>query len=156
MRIRLSLFPNTPKEKLLIQNQTYDYVKSLKESVFCAHAAGVAGWSYRLQEIIYAGCIPVIFTDYTHYPHYELINYKKFAVLLRADDIGNLENILLSYSREEIAKKQLVSLRIRDAFYYEVGPDGSNNVTENALKEGIGAAFFTFLALRLRLDTRFD
>jgi len=149
MRITPSLFSRTPPEKILIQNKSYDYWKSLNESAFCIHSPGVAGWSYRLQEIVFLGCIPVLQTDYTHYPHHGVLDYSKFSISIRADDIGNLEKILLSVTMEERREKQLWLLKARDAFIYEI------ENPRRALQWHSGAAFFSMLSLHRKLATRF-
>jgi hypothetical protein len=39
------------------------YVNELSRSVFCLAPAGVALWSFRFTEAIFAGCIPVLYDD---------------------------------------------------------------------------------------------
>jgi hypothetical protein len=38
-------------------------VNELLRSTFCLAPAGVALWSFRFTEAIFAGCIPVLFDD---------------------------------------------------------------------------------------------
>ena len=44
----------------LTQLAGLDYARVLNDSVFCPHLFGAAGWSSRLSEAIFAGCIPVL------------------------------------------------------------------------------------------------
>ena len=66
-------------------------------------------------------------------------------------DIGRMEDILLSYSIEELQKMQAHLLRVREAFMY--APDGSVNEIHEF--DGLNPAAFLFAGLQERRSTIF-
>lgn len=65
-----------------------------------------------------SGCIPVIIGDETHHIFWDILDWSKFAVFINEWDVQNLEQILLSYTWEELEQKQANLMLIRDAFIY--------------------------------------
>lgn len=50
------------------------YLIHLAHSRFCIAPRGTSGWTTRLFDIIYMGCVPVIISDYSLYPFQVLYN----------------------------------------------------------------------------------
>jgi len=83
----------------------------------------VVGWSFRLSEVIYGGCIPVIIVDDTIPPFGTILDYRLFAIHIPESKFTQIEEILLSYSMDELKFLQANLLAIRNAFVY--GLDGT-------------------------------
>lgn len=155
-RIRLishQLYPNTPRDRLLFRHskgfKKLSFMTILNETVFCPHAPGVAGWSPRLSESIYSGCIPVLIAGYTAYPYQELLDYDKFTVTVRADELDRLEEVLQSIPLEVVRRKQLWALRVRDFFLYD------QNQAQMHLRQQRSPIFMSLLSLKIRMSTAF-
>jgi len=76
------------------------------------------GWSFRVQDAIYAGCIPVFFADGTHYPFADVLDWSKFSVRLSATDLDHVEDILRDIPIEKVEELQANLVAIREAFLY--------------------------------------
>ena len=58
----------------------HEYLCMMAQSVFCLVPRGQAAWSPRLDEAVYAGCIPVIIADGYDPPFSAILNYSLFSV----------------------------------------------------------------------------
>ena len=54
----------------------------------------IPGWSPRVNDAIYAGCIPVLTAEGTHYPYSTTLDWTKFSVRLLPTDLDRIEEIL--------------------------------------------------------------
>ena len=107
------------------------------------------GWSFRVQDAIYAGCIPVFFADGTHYPFADVLDWSKFSVRLSATDLDHVEDILRDIPIEKVEELQANLVAIRQAFLYS--PDES--VEDELTRQG--PLFFALHSARIRLVTRY-
>ncbi len=100
------------------------YYEEMKNSAFCLHPPGWASWSPRLFQILFAGCIPVIFGTHTVLPFEEEIDYSKIAVILPSIDKESLEkylpNVLLTMSPSVVESKRQEIERIRHLFVWPI------------------------------------
>ena len=129
-----------------------EYARFLNDSVFCLHIFGAAGWSARLSETIFAGCIPVLTSDVTHPPFSDVLNWAKFSYFVDWRDLEQLEEVLLSIAPQEIEEKQESLLLVRDAFMYDPSPAAHK---EEISGERKGPVFLTLLTLKMRTHTFF-
>ena len=93
-------------------------MQTLNNKKFCLHLRGTTGWATRLPDFIYAGCISVIIVDATMHPFEDFLDWRKFSIRIPEDQFGQIEEILLSYSSEQLEQMQQYVLRVRDAFTY--------------------------------------
>lgn len=107
------------------------------------------GWSFRVQDSIYAGCIPVFLADGTHYPYADVLDWSKFSVRLSPTDLDHVEDILAEIPLEKVEELQANLVAIREAFLYS---------TDDAPEEELnrkGPLFFALQSARIRLATRY-
>mmetsp|Transcript_12213 Transcript_12213/g.37250 ORF Transcript_12213/g.37250 Transcript_12213/m.37250 type:complete len:536 (+) Transcript_12213:196-1803(+) len=118
------------------------YVKQLNDTVFCLAPPGVVGWTGRLWDQIYAGCIPVIIAENTLFPFEDRFDYSKFALRFGFDDLGHIERRLLEITPQERDRLQAEGLRYREHFAWPrvddlILPDRlrSPNAIDNLMNE---------------------
>ncbi|KAK9123480.1 hypothetical protein Sjap_013082 [Stephania japonica] len=70
-----------------------DYYEELARSIFCGVLPG-DGWSGRMEDSIFHGCIPVVIQDGIFLPYENVLDYNSFAVRVHEDEIPNLMQIL--------------------------------------------------------------
>ncbi|KAJ7623651.1 hypothetical protein FB45DRAFT_1089419 [Roridomyces roridus] len=125
-----------------------DYVAILNDTVFCAVPAGVAGWAPRIEDAIYAGCIPVMFDDSSHLPFWDMLDWAKFSVRIYTNQVQYLEEILMAYSLQEIQQMQANLVHVRDILTYPLDGNHADMIT---MKSPLS---FAVLSTRLRLATK--
>lgn len=152
-----ALYPRTsrhdPSALFLGSRTLVDYLSGLdilNDSVFCPHVPGTAGWSFRLVDVIYSGCIPVLVTGFTHYPYQDLLDYEAFSVVVPMKQLNVLEDVLLAVSPAERTRKQRLLMEVRDFLVYRPG-----RTLEDFLRKK-GPVFLGLLNLKLRMVTSFD
>ncbi|KAL8031139.1 hypothetical protein ABFX02_13G006000 [Erythranthe guttata] len=82
------------------------YEKMLKTSKFCLCPSGYEVASPRVVEAIYAECVPVLISDSYVPPFSDVLNWKKFSVVVAVEDIPNIKNILMGISEGRYLKMQ--------------------------------------------------
>lgn len=82
------------------------YESMLKNSRFCLCPSGYEVASPRIVEAIYAECVPVLISDSYVPPFNDVLNWKKFAVMVKVEDIPNMERILMGISEAKYLKMQ--------------------------------------------------
>ncbi|KAF8307239.1 hypothetical protein DL93DRAFT_2177708 [Clavulina sp. PMI_390] len=109
----------------------YDYMGILNNTIFCPQPAGTTGWSTRLVDSIFAGCIPVLIGHATHPPFFDMLDWSKFSVRVETWELAQLEDILLSrYFIDDIERLQMNLMLVRDAFVYPL-----DDMTEEAAQK---------------------
>lgn len=81
-----------------------EYCRILSKSIFSFCPRGYSFNSFRIQESLQYGAIPVIVSD-VFYPAHGL-DFNDFAVMIKPGDVYKVDKILNSISPEEIEKKQ--------------------------------------------------
>jgi xylogalacturonan beta-1,3-xylosyltransferase len=148
-----TLFPRLQnKVHLKAVRNGMEYARFLNDSIFCLHIFGAAGWSARLSETIYAGCIPVLTSDVTHPPFSDVLNWAKFSYFVDWRDLEQLEEVLMSIAPQEIKEKQESLLLVREAFMYDPSPAAYRQEFSGSRK---GPVFLTLLTLKMRMLTFF-
>lgn len=77
------------------------FVCEMTKSVFCLSPRGLAAWSPRLEEALYAGCIPVIIADYYEPPFSHILNYQEFTIRISSDVWNSTKDVLQRVSMAE-------------------------------------------------------
>jgi len=99
-------------------NQNLKYIDVLGDSIFCPVPEGVAGWSSRLVDAIYAGCVPDFIGQSAQRPFHDRLDWFLFSVTLEREDLQRVESDLLGYTMEQVERMQRDLMLIRDAFMY--------------------------------------
>ena len=139
-------------------------MRDLSQARFCPQPAGIAGmftakslfwanpfsgWSFRVQDAIYAGCIPVFMSDGTHYPFADILDYSKFSVRVSPTEFDHLEHILRDIPLEKVESMQAHLISAREAFIYS-----SDERPEEEL-ERKGPLWYALQSARVRLSTEY-
>ncbi|CAI9100042.1 OLC1v1036962C3 [Oldenlandia corymbosa var. corymbosa] len=97
--------------------RTDHYHQELASSIFCGVMPG-DGWSGRMEDSIYQGCIPVVIQDGIYLPYENVLNYESFAVRIKEDEIPNLMKVLRGFTEEEIEFKLKNVRKLWQRFIY--------------------------------------
>ncbi|KAK8941774.1 putative glycosyltransferase [Platanthera guangdongensis] len=76
------------------------YQKQFYKSKFCICPGGSQVNSARIADSIHYGCVPVILSDYYDLPFQDILDWRKFALVLKEKDVYQLKSILMSISEE--------------------------------------------------------
>ncbi|XP_052239253.1 exostosin-2-like isoform X2 [Dreissena polymorpha] len=92
------------------EGRKFQYPHLLQEATFCLVLRGSRLGQTALYDAMKAGCIPVVIADSYVMPFSEVLDWKRAAVILREDDLGNLLTVLQSFSTARIhAMRQQVT-----------------------------------------------
>lgn len=80
----------------------YDYPDILQDSTFCLVVRGARMGQPALYDVMSAGCIPVIVADGYILPFSEVLDWKRIAVVVREEELGDLIHILETFTQERI------------------------------------------------------
>lgn len=95
-----------------------DYCKVMAESIFTLCPRGYGPTSFRIQEAMQFGSIPVYISDKFVIPHN--IPFNAYGIQVKENEIGELDNILRSKSQVEIKQlQQAVKKMYSECFTYE-------------------------------------
>jgi hypothetical protein len=89
-----------------------EFTELLMNTQFGLVIRGDAHYSYRFMEVMSAGAIPVIFSDYWVLPFFEVIDYRKFAVLIKESDYKDTVKILRAIPAEKVCEMRKEALRV--------------------------------------------
>ncbi|KAJ6377890.1 hypothetical protein OIU78_028170 [Salix suchowensis] len=71
---------------------------------------------------IHYGCVPVIMSDYFDLPFNDILDWKKFSVILKESDVHGLKRILLNIPDQEYQVLQTNAVMVRDHFQWNLPP----------------------------------
>ncbi|KZT58452.1 glycosyltransferase family 47 protein [Calocera cornea HHB12733] len=125
------------------------YLRMLNDTIFCPTPEGVAGWSPRLSEVIYAGCIPVFIGKASQYPFWDMLDWGKISVTIERQDIQRMEEILMAFSMDEVERMQATLMLVRDAFLYPLDGKHEEQLTKR------GPFFYAMHSSKLRMLTKY-
>jgi hypothetical protein len=95
----------------------------MADSIFCLVLRGAAAWSPRLDEAIFAGCIPVMIVDQYDPPYSRILNYSEFTVMLDEEPvtstIGSIKEKLTKISPAHRSHLRTNLNRVRAVFRYD-------------------------------------
>eukprot|EP00179_Madagascaria_erythrocladioides_P011468 CAMPEP_0198366936 /NCGR_PEP_ID=MMETSP1450-20131203/154931_1 /TAXON_ID=753684 ORGANISM="Madagascaria erythrocladiodes, Strain CCMP3234" /NCGR_SAMPLE_ID=MMETSP1450 /ASSEMBLY_ACC=CAM_ASM_001115 /LENGTH=540 /DNA_ID=CAMNT_0044074405 /DNA_START=95 /DNA_END=1717 /DNA_ORIENTATION=+ len=115
------------------------YAEMLASSQFCLIPPGVVGWSPRLSDSVFAGCIPVIIAHDTVLPFERQMDYSKFTIQLDSREVMKdpsiVETTLRGMTDEDKAELQREGLAMRNAFVYTDDFESSDSPYAYILRE---------------------
>eukprot|EP00188_Purpureofilum_apyrenoidigerum_P001842 Plantae.Rhodophyta-Purpureofilum_apyrenoidigerum.ctg20619.p1 GENE.Plantae.Rhodophyta-Purpureofilum_apyrenoidigerum.ctg20619~~Plantae.Rhodophyta-Purpureofilum_apyrenoidigerum.ctg20619.p1 ORF type:complete len:534 (+),score=83.06 Plantae.Rhodophyta-Purpureofilum_apyrenoidigerum.ctg20619:89-1690(+) len=94
------------------------YIEALNNTMFCLSPPGVVGWTGRLWDQLYAGCIPVIIAEKTLYPFEDRFDYNRFSLRFGFDDLERIEDKLLRITPQERDRLQAEGMKVREQFVW--------------------------------------
>ncbi|WVQ79577.1 hypothetical protein IAT38_001677 [Cryptococcus sp. DSM 104549] len=128
---------------------SWDYMNDLGDAMFCPQPRGIAGWSPRTNDAIYAGCIPVLIAEGSHYPFSTFLDWSKFSVRIAPTELDRIEEILSAIPLAKVEEMQANLVSVREAFLYS-----TDEKPEEEL-ERRGPMFFALHEAGMRLRTRY-
>lgn len=118
------------------KHELLDYVNILKHSTFTLCPRGFGPTSFRIQEALQYGSIPVYISDEFVIPHN--LPFEDYGMLIEAKHAGHVHEILTAIPPEEIAKKQSILGDVyRKYFTYEGCREMIRLFLKEPAKEGI-------------------
>eukprot|EP00276_Gloeochaete_wittrockiana_P003262 CAMPEP_0184643804 /NCGR_PEP_ID=MMETSP0308-20130426/629_1 /TAXON_ID=38269 /ORGANISM="Gloeochaete witrockiana, Strain SAG 46.84" /LENGTH=1088 /DNA_ID=CAMNT_0027071993 /DNA_START=157 /DNA_END=3423 /DNA_ORIENTATION=- len=149
-RIMCPSFASSFESSIIVKSIAKDkYINGINDAVFCLAPRGTTGFADRLQDIIWAGCIPVMLSDGTAFPYADLLDWQLFSVRVDERDFARVPEILKSVPKHRLQQMQANVLAVREAFLYAA--DGKA-LTE---LQRTGPVDMTMRSLALRLLTVF-
>ncbi|KAG5574525.1 hypothetical protein H5410_054659 [Solanum commersonii] len=98
------------------------YQKRFYRTKFCICPGGSQVNSARITDSIHYGCVPVILSDYYDLPFNDIIDWCKFAVVLREKDVYDLKQILKNITQEEFATLHNNLVKVQKHFQWNSPP----------------------------------
>ncbi|XP_031126304.1 probable glycosyltransferase At5g03795 isoform X2 [Ipomoea triloba] len=92
------------------------YYGMMRKSKYCICPSGYEVASPRMVEALYMGCVPVLIKEGYVIPFSDVLNWKKFAVIIPARDIPDLKKILTGISQRQYLRLQSRGLKMRRHF----------------------------------------
>lgn len=104
-KMQSALFNN--KDYVILPSNGFENFKIIMErSIFSLCPRGYGKTSFRINESLNLGSIPVYIYDDPWIPFNDLINFKEYGVLINENEIDSIDQILKSYSEDDIKKLQ--------------------------------------------------
>jgi glycosyltransferase involved in cell wall biosynthesis len=107
------------KDGYVIKERTgFDEFKDLMErSIFALCPRGYGRTSFRINEALNLGTIPVYIYDTPWIPFNDMVNFEDYGILIGEDNIENIDTILKSISPEKIQQLRENGKRIYEEFF---------------------------------------
>lgn len=107
------------------------------------------GWSPRTNDAIYAGCIPVIIAEGTHFPFSNILDWTKFSVRVQPTDLDHIEQVLAAIPLEKVEELQANLAMVREGFLYSTDESPEDETRRK------GPMWFALHEAGMRLRTRY-
>ncbi|XP_057737708.1 probable glycosyltransferase At5g03795 isoform X1 [Arachis stenosperma] len=115
--------------ELDIQNNRIDrhatgsivYLEKLYRSKFCLCPHGPVG-SSRIADSIHYGCVPVIMSNYYDLPFNEILDWRKFSVVVKESDLYQLKDILRNISEKDFVTLNQNLVKVQKHFQWNTPP----------------------------------
>ncbi|KAF2294227.1 hypothetical protein GH714_008413 [Hevea brasiliensis] len=101
---------------------TLSYVKKFYKAKFCICNQGSGMNSACVAESINSGCVPVIMPEYYDFPLIDIINWRKFSIIVKEEDVYNLKEILKAISDEKYRELQKNTVKVQRLFEWNSSP----------------------------------
>jgi hypothetical protein len=103
------------------ESNGFDSFKEVMErSIFALCPRGYGKTSFRINEALNLGAIPVYIYDEPWIPFNDLINFEDYGVLIHESDLHNLDKILKSYNNEDLERmREKGKIVYEDYFTYD-------------------------------------
>ncbi|XP_011626781.1 probable glycosyltransferase At5g03795 [Amborella trichopoda] len=98
------------------------YQKQFYRTKFCICPGGSQVNSARIADSIHYGCVPVILSDYYDLPFNDILDWRKFSLILKERDVYQLKSILKSISDEEFIALHMNLVQIQKHFEWHSPP----------------------------------
>ncbi|XP_077233487.1 exostosin family protein isoform X2 [Tasmannia lanceolata] len=98
------------------------YQKQFYRTKFCICPGGSQVNSARIADSIHYGCIPVILSNYYDLPFNDILDWKKFSLILKESDVYQLKAILKAISDEEFVALHKGLVEIQKHFEWHSPP----------------------------------
>ncbi|KAL3621006.1 hypothetical protein CASFOL_035918 [Castilleja foliolosa] len=85
---------------------------------FCICPVGKRATTKRITMAIHYGCVPVIMSDYYDLPFNDILDWRKFSVILKESDVYNLKDILNAKAGEDYRKLYNHLLEVKKHFQW--------------------------------------
>ncbi|OCF32658.1 hypothetical protein I316_05579 [Kwoniella heveanensis BCC8398] len=155
-RLRLTCERGGAGQKELIKGkgaqsnfESWDYMNDLNNARFCPQPRGIAGWSPRTNDAIFAGCIPVLIAEGSHYPFASFLDWSKFSVRVAPTELDRIEQILAAIPLSKVEEMQANLVSVREAFMYSTDERPEDELDRR------GPMFFALHEAGLRVRTRY-
>ncbi|EJT98904.1 hypothetical protein DACRYDRAFT_110241 [Dacryopinax primogenitus] len=125
------------------------YPAILNDTIWCPLPEGVTGWATRLEDVVYGGCIPVFVGHASQYPFYDMLDWSKLSIAIERKDLQRIEEVLMSYTMEEIERFQTNLMLVRDAFLYPLDGNHKDQLTMR------GPLFYAMHSTKMRMLTQY-
>lgn len=103
IREKLSLYLSHLQNYVISECINFEFFKDVMErSIFSLCPRGYGKTSFRINESLNLGSIPVYIYDDPWIPFYDEIDFSKYGVLIHESNLHNIDNILKSYSQDQI------------------------------------------------------
>ncbi|WWC63549.1 uncharacterized protein I303_106153 [Kwoniella dejecticola CBS 10117] len=129
--------------------ENWDYMNDLNNARFCPQPRGIAGWSPRTNDAIYAGCIPVLIAEGSHYPFVNYLDWSKFSVRIAPTELDRLEQILAAIPLWKVEEMQANLVAVREAFIYSTDEHPEDELDRR------GPMFFALHEAAFKVRTRY-
>ncbi|KAH7415436.1 hypothetical protein KP509_14G043500 [Ceratopteris richardii] len=98
------------------------YQKQFYRSKFCVCPGGSQVNSARIADSIHYACVPVILSDYYDLPFSDILDWRKFSIILREEDVGNLKTVLQEVTDEQYKALHCNLRRVQRHFEWHTPP----------------------------------
>ncbi|KAI3895844.1 hypothetical protein MKW98_025635 [Papaver atlanticum] len=98
------------------------YRKKFYRTKFCICPGGSQVNSARITDSIHYGCIPVILSDYYDLPFNDILNWRKFSVILKGNDVYQLKGILKDIPEEQFVALHKNVVKVQKHFQWNSPP----------------------------------
>lgn len=113
------------KEVLMNKNGYYisessgfwSFKEVMEKSIFSLCPRGYGKTSFRINESLNLGSIPVYIYDDPWIPFNDLINFEDYGVLISESELYNIDNILKSFTDEDIKNKLEYGKKIYEKYF---------------------------------------
>lgn len=98
------------------------YQKTFYRTKYCICPGGSQVNSARITDSIHYGCIPVILSNYYDLPFNDILDWKKFSIILREKDVYELKSILKSVPHEKFVALHKGLIEVQKHFQWNSPP----------------------------------
>ncbi|KAI8536440.1 hypothetical protein RHMOL_Rhmol10G0257300 [Rhododendron molle] len=98
------------------------YQKKFYKTKFCICPGGSQVNSARITDSIHYGCIPVILSNYYDLPFNDILDWRKFSVILKENDVYRLKQILKDISDSEFVALHENLVKVQKHFQWNSPP----------------------------------
>lgn len=100
------------------ERTSFDEFKELMErSVFALCPRGYGRTSFRINEALNLGAIPVYIYDTPWIPFEDMVDFKTYGVLISENEIDRVDEILKSYTQEQILELQENGKKVYEEYF---------------------------------------